>query len=86
MITSWHSRGCRSVEGEVNVLTSRILALLEKAPNAQLLKNFPPFYETQRFITFFTRAFNLSLSHQQVNCHSLSLVSHILPESQNSNE
>jgi hypothetical protein len=58
--------GCRSAEGEVNVLTSRILALLEKAPDAQLLKNFPPFYETLRFITVFTRAFHLSLSHQKV--------------------
>jgi hypothetical protein len=31
-------------------------ALLEKPPVAQLLKNFPIFYGTRRFITVFTRA------------------------------
>jgi hypothetical protein len=37
-------------------------ALLEEKPNLQLLKNFPAFCGTQRFITVFTRAFNWSLS------------------------
>jgi hypothetical protein len=31
-------------------------ALLEKLPIVQLLKNFPAFYGTRRFITVFTRA------------------------------
>jgi hypothetical protein len=41
---------------------SRSWALLEKPPIVQLLKNFPAFYETRRFITLFTRAFHWSLS------------------------
>jgi hypothetical protein len=36
--------------------------LLEKPPAAQLLKNFPKFYGTWRFITMFTRAIYWSLS------------------------
>jgi hypothetical protein len=32
------------------------LTLLEKSPVVQLLKNFPEFYGTRRFITAFTRA------------------------------
>jgi hypothetical protein len=39
--------------------------LLEKPPIVQLLKNFPAFYGTRRFITLFTRALHLSLS--QIN-------------------
>jgi hypothetical protein len=35
-------------------------AFLEKLPNVQLLKNFPAFYGTQRFITVFTRALHWS--------------------------
>jgi hypothetical protein len=38
------------------------LALLEKLPIVQLLKNFPAFYGTRRFITVFTRALHWSLS------------------------
>jgi hypothetical protein len=37
-------------------------ALLEKPLVAQLFKNFPAFYGTQRFITVFTRALHWSLS------------------------
>jgi hypothetical protein len=37
-------------------------ALLEKLPIVQLLKNFPAFYGTRRFITVFTRALHRSLS------------------------
>jgi hypothetical protein len=37
-------------------------ALLEKLPIVQLLKNFPAFYGTRRFITVFTRALHWSLS------------------------
>jgi hypothetical protein len=37
-------------------------ALLEKPPIVQLLKDFPAFYESRRFITVFTRAFHWSLS------------------------
>jgi hypothetical protein len=36
--------------------------LLEKLPIVQLLKNFPVFYGTRRFITAFTRALYLFLS------------------------
>jgi hypothetical protein len=39
----------------------RSLTLLEKLPIVQLLKNFPAFQETQRFITVFTRALHWSL-------------------------
>jgi len=39
---------------------SRIL--LEKLTDSQLVKKFPSFYETRRFITAFTRARHLSLS------------------------
>jgi hypothetical protein len=38
------------------------LALLEKLPIVQLLKNFPAFYGTRYFITVFTRALHWSLS------------------------
>jgi hypothetical protein len=37
-------------------------ALLEKLPIMQLLKKFPSFYGTQRFITVFTRALHWPLS------------------------
>jgi hypothetical protein len=37
-------------------------ALLEELPILQLLKNFPAFYGTRRFITVFTRALHWSLS------------------------
>jgi hypothetical protein len=37
-------------------------ALLEKAPIVQLLKKFPEFYGTRRFITVFTRALHWSPS------------------------
>jgi hypothetical protein len=39
-----------------------ILALLEKPPVVQLLKNFPKFYGTRRFITVFTTALHWSVS------------------------
>jgi hypothetical protein len=38
------------------------LALLEKLPVVQLLKNFLAFYGTRKFITVFTRALHWSLS------------------------
>jgi hypothetical protein len=37
-------------------------ALLEKPPIVQLLKNLPAIYETQRFITVYTRTTELSIS------------------------
>jgi hypothetical protein len=40
----------------------RSWALLEKPPAVQLLKSFPAFYGTRRFITMSTRALNWSLS------------------------
>jgi hypothetical protein len=38
------------------------LSLLEKAPVAKLLKNFPTFYGTRRLITMFTRTLHWPLS------------------------
>jgi hypothetical protein len=67
-------------------------ALLEKLPIVQLLKNFPAYYGTRRFITVFTRALHWSLfwarSIQSILSHSISLRSililsthllHVLP-------
>jgi hypothetical protein len=52
-------------------------ALLEKLPIVQLLKNFPEFYGTRRFITVFTRALHWSLSWarwiQSIPSHHISL-------------
>jgi hypothetical protein len=51
--------------------------LLEKLPIVQLLKNFPAFYGTRRFITMFTRALHWSLSWatsiQSIPSHPISL-------------
>jgi hypothetical protein len=47
---------------EVRVTYSWSWALLEKPPILQLLKNFPAFYGTRRFITVFTRALHWSRS------------------------
>jgi hypothetical protein len=38
------------------------MELLEKPPVTQLLKKFPTFYGTRKFITLFTRALYWSLS------------------------
>jgi hypothetical protein len=46
----------------MNKLTSWSRGLLEKPPAVQLVKKFPAFYGTQRFITIFTRAHHWSLS------------------------
>ena len=43
------------------LLTSRSRALLEKLTGSQLVKKFPAFYGTRRFITAFTSARHLSL-------------------------
>jgi hypothetical protein len=40
----------------IMVLTPWSRVLLKKPPVAQLLKDFPTFYETRRFITVFIRA------------------------------
>jgi len=44
------------------LLTPWSRVLLEKLNGFQLIKKFPEFYGTQRFITAFTSARNLSLS------------------------
>ena len=44
------------------LLTPRSRVLLEKLTGFQLVKKFPPFYGTRRFITTFTSAHHLSLS------------------------
>jgi hypothetical protein len=45
----------------ISELMPRSSTLLEKSPVAQLLKNFPTFYGTRKFITVFTRTFHWSL-------------------------
>jgi hypothetical protein len=42
-------------------ITPRNWALLEKSPVTQLLKSFPIFYGTRKFITEFTRTLHLSI-------------------------
>jgi hypothetical protein len=58
-------------------LTSRNWAFLEKPPVVQLLKDFPAFYGTRRFITMFIRALHWSLSWarsiQSIPPHRISL-------------
>jgi hypothetical protein len=65
-----------------NWLTPWSWALLEKPPVAQLLKNFPTFYGTRRFITVFTRALHWSLSWvrliQSIPPHPVSLRSTVI--------
>jgi hypothetical protein len=62
-----------------NFLSTYLLswALLEKPPIVQLLKNFPVFYGSRRFITVFTRALHWSRSWarsiQSVPSHPISL-------------
>jgi hypothetical protein len=66
----------------VNNLTTWSWALLEKPPIVQLLKNFPPFYRTWRFIAMFTRALQWSLSLarsiQSIPSHHISLRSIVI--------
>jgi hypothetical protein len=45
-----------------DLFTPSSRGLLEKLTVSQLVKKFPAFYGTQRFITAFTRALHLSLS------------------------
>jgi hypothetical protein len=44
------------------LITPGTRALLEKLTGSQLVKKFPTFYGTRRFITAFTNACHLSLS------------------------
>ena len=46
----------------LNLLTTWTRVLLEKLAGSQLVKKFPAFYRTRRFITTFTGAHHLSLS------------------------
>jgi hypothetical protein len=58
-----HNHRCENLKSYNHSLThSWSWALLEKLPIVQLLKNFPAFYWTRRFITAFTRALPWSLS------------------------
>jgi hypothetical protein len=61
-------------------------AILEKLPTVQLLKNFPAFYGTRKFITSFTRALHLSLSWarsiQSIPSHPISLRSTLILRNQ----
>jgi len=47
---------------QTNELTPWIRVLPEKLTGPQLVRKFPAFYGTRRFITAFTSAFHLSLS------------------------
>jgi hypothetical protein len=47
---------------KVVILTPWSRGVLEKLTVSQLVKKFPAFYGTRRFITTFTRACHLSLS------------------------
>jgi hypothetical protein len=51
-----------SLRGATYLLTSRSRVLIEKLTGLQLVKKFPAFYGTRRFITAFTSARYLSLS------------------------
>jgi hypothetical protein len=57
-------------------------ALLEEEPILQLLKNFPAFYGTRRFITVFTRVLHWFLSWarsiQSIPSHPISLRSKLI--------
>jgi hypothetical protein len=58
-----HLAAAYNIRHEILILTYlRSWALLEKPPIVQLLKNFPAFYGTWRFIPMFTRALHWSLS------------------------
>jgi hypothetical protein len=58
-----------------SLIHSRSWALLEKLPIVQLLKNFPAFYWTRKFITVFKRALHWSLSWarsiESTPCHPI---------------
>jgi hypothetical protein len=58
----FRNMGTVSTRREESGPTPRSWALLQEPPVAQVLKNSPTFYETQRFITVFTRALHSSLS------------------------
>jgi hypothetical protein len=59
--TQW--RKLHNVElHDLYLLTPRSRVLLEKLTGSQLLKKFPAFYETRRFIIAFTSPRHLSLS------------------------
>ena len=57
LILSWIFR----ISG-ITKITPGSIVLPEKLTGLQIVKKFPKFYETQRFITAFTRARHLSLS------------------------
>jgi hypothetical protein len=59
----------RQFPSESALLNSWSRALLEKPPVVQLLKNFPAFYGTRRFITVLTRALESALQKVS-NFHS----------------
>jgi hypothetical protein len=64
------------------LLTPRIRVLLEKLTGSQLVKNFPPFYVPEMFITAFTSVGHLSLtwasSIQFITPHPTSWTSNLL--------
>jgi len=65
--TAQHIAGKKSLEHLLNILTLCSRVLLEKLTVTQLVKKFPTFYETWRFITTFTRACYQSISWARSN-------------------
>jgi hypothetical protein len=76
---TWHQEFFRS-HSPPRLLVNRTVftrswswALLEKQPFVQLLKNFPAFYGTRKFITVFTRSLPWARSIQSIPSHPISL-------------
>ena len=69
-----HKMECLLTDVLTYSLTPCNTVLLEKVTGSQLVKKFPPFYGTRRFITAFTSTRHLSLSRassiQSTHSHS----------------
>jgi hypothetical protein len=80
--TKWNCSVWRDLQFTWLTHHSRSWALLEKPPIVQLLKSFPAFYGTRKFVTVFTRALHWSLSWarsiQSIPSHPISLRSIII--------
>jgi hypothetical protein len=81
-IQNWHETKSHWTIHNTKIITHSLThswswALLEKLPIVQLLKNFPAFYGTRRFVSVLTRALHWSLSWarsiQSIPSHPISL-------------
>ena len=61
-LQQWRQQQQQQHQQRPYLLTPRSIVLLEKLTGLQLVKKFPAFYGTRRFITSFTRGRHLSLS------------------------